>query len=264
MIGSEFQKEKMSGNLQGANQDQRFREGKKYLNNYKKTISDSGFQVSSVNTSGTIITTNLLQINNKPPKAHASFLYNGDALFGYKDGAGVLQSRKKALRIVIPKNPIFFLDGVFMVKLTTNKNSERERFLKTIKTSIFKGAQKDWRNISKDNLFEDNNRVFENFDYVGYTSPFENVHDYVTGTSKFPPNQFQKDDIAQFIHNSVRHATKTQVQVVENLNEPWTNWKAKTIPQKIDINHLAQVLPPNLTSRLNDHNNDEIALITQN
>jgi len=172
MIGSES-----SNNFTGT---LNYNNYERFTNDFKSSMEESVNQKFGENirleTSGVKSLESIIDPNRK---WEAAILYNGDALDAYysSDNFDELIDGKD-IKVVIPDNPIFLLDGL-VINNNADKN-ELNKLYDVISKNIYDGIaisdDNEYNNlINNSNLLNQykNNPLFINFDYVNYSTPFK-------------------------------------------------------------------------------------------
>lgn len=114
-------------------------------------------------------------------------LYNGDALYAH-NGGGLEDSEvdnADAVRIIIPANSSFLLDGLVIPKYMddASHSADLEKLYAKMKETIYNGVT-----VKADADDFDTTGLWKNFDSVNYTPAFKNLYENVVA------NYFENDD----------------------------------------------------------------------
>ena len=179
MIGSE-----KNGNINGAVSLQNY---KGMIDDFFSKLSNAGYSKNNLifESSGVNSLDHLIDPNSRA--YGASFLYNGDALYATYGGSfeGKANSNDQ-IRIVRPNNPIFLLDGI-VISSGTNGVMENN-FYDSIYNAFINGHNSPYSDVSNNS----NNVAFNNFDNVGYTTPFTSIYNSIKNSTSYFDFDYQK------------------------------------------------------------------------
>lgn len=179
MIGSE-----KTGHFTGKMKESNY---KSFVNNYISTIEEGlgiDFHGDDVISEASGVAS-LDHLINPKQSWGASFLYNGDAQYAHIGGSKYDGDDTPAdwaaqganIRFLTPENPVYLLDG-FVISSKSETNSELENHLyEDMYNAVFAGGEKPLAQIN------DDTPAFINYDFVGYTTPFKSIFDYVNDDS---------------------------------------------------------------------------------
>lgn len=161
-----------------------------HLSGFKSTVNIFGKNNATFESSGVGNIEKILRPTTGKSKDNeqVAFAYNGDALFAYY-GLWEETQRTSEVRIINPENATFLMDGFVVSNFTSSKLEDK--LYQSIKENLYKG----WDKQSDDEDFEEDNVLYDNFDYVNYTPAFKELHDYVE-TNYFEDEEGEVDEIA--------------------------------------------------------------------
>lgn len=178
-----------------------------HLDGFKNLIDTFGKSNVVFETSGVKNIEKILSKNSGSgqTKQQIAFAYNGDALFAH-NGLYDDSYKSNEIRIINPTNSSFLMDG-FVVSAYASTALE-DKLYGTVKKYLYGGFDK----LFTDAEFEDENILFDNFDYVNYTPAFEQLHKYVE------TNYFDDDEVGKDIIMSTRNAAGTNSSKITDKN----------------------------------------------
>lgn len=118
-------------------------------------------------------------------------LYNGDAYDAYTNGEGFEDVTEKSIGVVKPTNSTYLLDGLVIPSYVTGSNLDS--MYHVAKDILFEGADQQTDDVM------DGSQLLQNFEYVGYTTPFKSLIAGLDDAYFTPEDSDKVDKMAEYI-----------------------------------------------------------------